>query len=88
MLAAAATDWQQLQQNGSSCNRVLEATTKTSGQSRKKATGGEEKARSSIAAGVRYVGAGVDDVMRDSIGGGAGARCVSTNTNGRQMMYD
>ena len=82
MLAVAATGC--LRQHDAAHTKLR----KTSGQSR-----GEEKARSlasrrRVAVGVRYVGAGVDDVMRDGVGGDAGARCVRTNTNGRQMMCD
>jgi hypothetical protein len=73
MLAVAATGC--LRQHDAAHTKLK----KTSGQSREKATGGEEKARSlasrrRMAVGVRYVGAGVDDVMRDGVGGDAGAR--------------
>ncbi len=36
--------------------------------------------------GVQYLGAKVDDVMRDGVGSDAEARCMRTKTNGRQMM--
>jgi hypothetical protein len=81
--------------NGSMrCSGARDRGRRTALSNGEKATGGEEKARSlasqedTIAVGVRYVGAGVDDVMRDGVGGGAGARCMRTNTNGRQMMCD
>ena len=38
--------------------------------------------------GVRYVGAGVDDVMRDGVGGDAGARCMRAKINGGQKLGD
>ena len=34
-----------------------------------------------VALGLQDCGAGVDDVMRDGVGGEAGARCVRTRTN-------
>ena len=82
ILAAAATGC--LRQHDAAHTKLR----KTSGQSR-----GEEKARSlasrrRVAVGVRYVGAGVDEVMHNGVGGDVGARCVRTNTNGRQMMCD
>ena len=44
--------------------------------------------RRRAAVGLHDCGVGVDDVMRDGVGGDAGAQCVRTNTNGRQMMSD